>query len=259
MRTEGRTGSSAGPAAFPLTEPPGPGDEATVAPDVVLPLLGASSAPADDLVPFSESDLPAADVEPSDGRAARSHRTRRAIIDAMRALHAEGDLRPTAPRVAERAGVSLRTVWQQFADMETLLVEASRRDQEILRSLVERIDPDQALPARISQFVRQRARVLEQMTPSWRAAYMHEPYSEQLRRNKARIIAQARAETETVFAHELSRLHGRKRQQLLDGMHAISIWSFWQSLRGELGLGPRQARELLGATLTALLAEAGFS
>ena len=51
--------------------------------------------------------------------------------------------RPTAPRIAQRAGVSLRTVWQQFADMETLLVEANRRDDEILRSLVKRIDPDQ--------------------------------------------------------------------------------------------------------------------
>jgi AcrR family transcriptional regulator len=76
------------------------------------------------------------DREPADGRVARSYRSRRAIIDAMRALHAEGDLRPTAPRVAERAGVSLRTVWQQFADTETLLVEANRRDDEILRSLM---------------------------------------------------------------------------------------------------------------------------
>src|SRR5882724_5758839 len=42
--------------------------------------------------------------EPADGRAARSHRSRRAIVNALRELHAEGDLRPTAPRVAERAG-----------------------------------------------------------------------------------------------------------------------------------------------------------
>ena len=93
---------------------------------------------------------PVSDSEPADGRAARSHRSRRAIVDAMRALHAEGDLRPTAPRVAERAGVSLRTVWQQFADMETLLVEANRRDDEILRSLMKQIDPDQPLAARVA-------------------------------------------------------------------------------------------------------------
>ena len=103
-------------------------------------------------------------------------------VDAMRALHAEGDLRPTAPRVAERAGVSLRTVWQQFADMETLLVEANRRDDEILRSLMEHIDPDQPLAARVVLFTGQRARILEQMTPSWRAARVYGPFSEELTR-----------------------------------------------------------------------------
>ena len=123
---------------------------------------------------------PVSDSEPADGRAARSHRSRRAIVDAMRALHAEGDLRPTAPRVAERAGVSLRTVWQQFADMETLLVEANRRDNEILRSLMQRIDPDQPLAARVALFTGQRARILEQMTPSWRAARLYEPFSAEL-------------------------------------------------------------------------------
>ena len=33
------------------------------------------------------------DARPADGRMARSHQTRRAIVDAMRALHSEGDLR----------------------------------------------------------------------------------------------------------------------------------------------------------------------
>ena len=176
----------------------------------------------------------------------------------MRALHAEGELRPTAPRVAERAGVSLRTVWQQFADMEALLVEANRRDDEILRSLMERIDPDQPLAARVMLFTGQRARILEQMTPSWRAARIHGPFSAELARNKARTLALARADLEAVFAPELTELAGTKRQQLLDGLHAVSIWSFWESLRTELSLDPGRAEELLHATFTALLAKAGF-
>ncbi len=197
-------------------------------------------------------------TEPADGRAARSPRSRRAIIEAMRALHAEGDPRPTAPRVAERAGVSVRTVWQQFADMETLLVEAIRRDDQILKSLRIRIEPDQPLAARVNQIVGQRARILEQMTPTWRAARLHEPFSGQLQGHTAKMLAVAKAELETVFARELAELEPGRRQQLADSLHAISIWSFWESLRTELGLGPAQARELVGSTFTALLAEAGF-
>ena len=206
-----------------------------------------------------ESDFDeVADVEPADGRAARSHRTRRAILDAMRALHAEGDLRPTVPRIAARAGVSLRTVWQQFADREALLIEAVRRDREILRSLVSRIDPDQPLAARVDAFVAQRSRVLEEMTPTWRAARVHQPFSDQLQRDRKRRNSGGRAEVEQVFAPELSTLPPDPREQLVDALHAISLWSFWESLRTDLELSPLGARETLAGTLRALLTQAGF-
>ncbi len=198
------------------------------------------------------------DVEPADGRAARSHRTRRAILDAMRALHAEGDLRPTVPRIAARAGVSLRTVWQQFADREALLLEAVRRDREIQRSLVSRIDPDQPLAVRVEAFVCQRARVLEEMTPTWRAARVHQPFSDQLTRDRKRRNAGGRSEVEQVFAPELSQLPGHPRERLVDALHAISLWSFWETLRTDLELSPLRAKEILTSTFTALLAQAGF-
>lgn len=198
------------------------------------------------------------DVEPTDGRAARSHRTRRAILDAMRALHAEGDLRPTVPRIAARAGVSLRTVWQQFADREALLIEAVRRDREIQRSLVTRIDPDQPLAARVEAFVDQRARVLEEMTPTWRAARVHQPFSDQLTSERKRRNAASRAEVESVFAAELSRLRGQQRERLVDALHAISLWSYWETLRTDLELSPLCAKEILISTFSALLVQAGF-
>jgi TetR/AcrR family transcriptional regulator of autoinduction and epiphytic fitness len=198
-------------------------------------------------------------AEPADGRAARSHRTRLAILDAMRALHAEGDLRPTVPRIAERAGVSLRTVWQQFADREALLIEAVRRDREIQRSLVSKIDPDQALGARVEAFVTQRARVLEEMTPTWRAARVHQPFSDQLQRDRKRRNAGGRAEIEHVFEPELSTLPLQQRERLADALHAISLWSFWESLRTDLELSPLSAKDILTSTFTALLEQSGFN
>src|SRR6266571_4945633 len=69
--------------------------------DSYLSVLGSEDAE------ILRSDIASllSDARPADGRMARSHQTRRAIVDAMRALHAEGDLRPTAPRVAARAGL----------------------------------------------------------------------------------------------------------------------------------------------------------
>jgi TetR/AcrR family transcriptional regulator of autoinduction and epiphytic fitness len=198
------------------------------------------------------------DVRPADGRMARSHQTRRAIVDAMRALHAEGDLRPTAPRVAARAGVSLRTVWQHFADMEALLLEAGRRDLEILLQIVSPIGSDLPLAERVGMLADQRARVHEQMTPGWRAARIQQPFSPELRRSKKRMIALARAELEAVFVNELGQLLPDQRQELVDGLQGVSIWAFWESLRTEVGLSPQQARDTVAGIFLAMFAKAGL-
>jgi TetR/AcrR family transcriptional regulator, regulator of autoinduction and epiphytic fitness len=199
------------------------------------------------------------DVRPADGRMARSHQTRRAIVDAMRALHAEGDLRPTAPRVAARAGVSLRTVWQHFADMEALLLEAGRRDLEILLQIVRPIAPDLPFADRVEMLADQRARVHEQMTPGWRASRIQQPFSRELRLSKRRMTALARAELEAVFATELGKFPAGQRQALADALHGVTIWAFWDSLRCDVGLNPDQARETIAGTVLALFAKAGIT
>lgn len=256
MRAKGH----AGPVAdLTAVDEIGQGGAADVDPDLAA-LEEAALAVETSLLEDPPSDIEWAvdDVEPSDGRAARSHRTRRAIIDAMRSLHAEGDLRPTALRIAERAGVSLRTIWQQFPDREALLVEALRRDREILRSMVRKIDRDQPLASRVEAFISQRARICEEMTPTWRAARCQTPFSDQLRRNRGKKTAGGRVELERLFNPELSKLDAGQRQQLTDALHAITIWSFWESLRTDLGLRSDQARDLLRSMFTALLAQAGL-
>ena len=197
------------------------------------------------------------DDEPADGRVARSLRTRRAIVDAMRALHGEGDLRPSASRIAERAGVSLRTVWQQFADMEALLIEAGRRDLEILLTLLQPIDPGLPLDDRIALFVGRNAQIYEQMAPGWRAARLHEPFSPGLHRSKQRTNALGKAELLVVFGPELARLAGRPRQRLISALVGVGFWPFWESLRTDAAASPAQARDIVASVFSALLSGPG--
>src|SRR5262245_64117599 len=102
----------------------------------------------------------AADV-PADGRAARAARTREAIVDASVALIEEGDLRPTAPRIAERAGVSVRSVFQHFVDLPSLHTAVIERVVERLALLVVSVDPGLGLADRITAFAYHRASLLE--------------------------------------------------------------------------------------------------
>jgi TetR/AcrR family transcriptional regulator of autoinduction and epiphytic fitness len=196
-----------------------------------------------------------ADGAPADGRAARSYRTRRAIVEAMRTLHGEGDLRPGAARIAERALVSPRTVWQQFADMEALLVEASRRDLEILMTMLWPVETSLPLDERITRFVSRNALIYERMAPGWRAARLHEPFSAELRRAKERMNALGKAEIEAVFARELHQLAGQRRTQLTSALVGVGFWQFWDSLRTEVGATPEQAQDIVAALFTSTLAD----
>jgi TetR/AcrR family transcriptional regulator, regulator of autoinduction and epiphytic fitness len=176
-----------------------------------------------------------------DGRLARSARTRGAIVDALRALHHDGDLRPTAPRVAERAGVSLRTVWQHFADLETLLVEAGRRDYEIAMRYVVPVDSAAPLPARLRELVHQRGRMYEALAPVWRAARLQEPFSPQIRRNRDQLLEASREQLGRIFGVELAAIPTARRDATFAAMQVAVSWSTWESLRGEHALSVEAA------------------
>ncbi|MEV4123266.1 TetR/AcrR family transcriptional regulator [Micromonospora sp. NPDC049645] len=189
-----------------------------------------------------------------DGRTARAERTRAAIVEAHLALISEGDLRPTGERIAERAGISLRTLWTNFKDMETLF-EAS--GAEVLRQQDAAYRPISAglpLAKRVDAYCRQRARLLQLIAPSARAAQMREPVSEQLHRNRLKHIERVRDEVEELFAVELAQA-GRGREQLLNALVVASTWQAWSMLRYGLGLGVDQARAVMSRTVGALLAE----
>ena len=75
-------------------------------------------------------------AEPTiDGRRARRHRSRDLAVDALLDLLGEGVLRPTAQQVAERSGVSLRSIFRIFDDVESLNAAAAARQLSRVRHL----------------------------------------------------------------------------------------------------------------------------
>ena len=188
-----------------------------------------------------------------DGRTARAERTRRAIVEAHFALIGEGDLKPTGERIAERAGVSLRALWTNFKDLETLFAATNAHLMALLDAAYEPISPALPLPRRVEEFCRQRARMLEIIGPCARAAAVREPFSAQLRRNKAAHIARVRGELETLFAAELE-MAGAGRESLVHALCVNSMWSAWSLLRDELALDVDAARGVMTRTVSALLA-----
>jgi AcrR family transcriptional regulator len=188
-----------------------------------------------------------------DGRTLRAERTRRAIVDAHLALLEEGDLKPTAERIAERAGVSLRALWTNFKDMERLFAAAGARLME--RQLAEHrpVPQDLPLPERIEVYCEQRARLLELIAPAARAARLREPFSAALRHNRTWYVTNAREELEKLFAGELAGVGDPTREQTLHALTVATTFASWSMLRDELHLDLEAATAVLRRAVTALL------
>jgi TetR/AcrR family transcriptional regulator of autoinduction and epiphytic fitness len=191
---------------------------------------------------------------PTDGRAARALRTREAIVDACIAMVEEGDLRPTAPRLAERAGVSVRSVFQHFDDLPSLHIAVTQRIAERMSALL--VPPDTSVPLdrRIERFVEHRANLLEAATPFRRAAQVHGPFSPEIREAITQAAAYLHVEVEATFAPELDTCDPGDRSELLEALAAASSWPCWDVLRAEHEVPADRARSVMARTLRALLA-----
>jgi AcrR family transcriptional regulator len=193
------------------------------------------------------------ELRPVDGRTARSQRTREAIVDATIALLEAGDLRPTAPRVAEGAGVSVRSIFQHFADLESLHAAVAERLVERVAVLLVPIEADLPLAERIERFVHQRSQLLEVVTPIRRAADVHGPFSVEITARLRDGQEFLRAEVASTFAPELGAIAGDESDELLDALDVVLSWASWHTIRSVQGRDEVSARRVLIRLVHALL------
>jgi AcrR family transcriptional regulator len=197
--------------------------------------------------------LESTDVTPLDGRVARSHRTRGAIVEALIALLEEGNVQPTVEEVAARAGVAPRTVFQHYPDREALFAAVSARRQARLGELMGDIDADAPLDERIVALADQRARVYEWIAPVRRAALLMEPFSASVNAALDGFRRVKRAEVRRVFAGELDAVDPDRRAPVEASLCAVTSFSAWEALRTHQGLDVEASRDALVCSLRALL------
>ena len=190
-----------------------------------------------------------------DGRLARSARTRHAVVDALLDLLGEGDLRPTAARIAERAGVSLRLVFHHFDDLEAIYSELADRQAERVKPLTVPIPVTLQLPLRIEKFSAQRGRLLETLSPVRRAAVLMEPFRPALAKRLKHARDLTRAAAIAAFAPELSKLDAIERRATIAALDVATSWVAWEQMRRHQGLSETDARGVMATTIRALLAK----
>ena len=185
-----------------------------------------------------------------DGRRLRRTQNRTAVVDALVELFEQGEYEPSTGDIAERAGISARSLFRYFDDVDDLHRAAIDRQLDRARPLLE-LDMSPAAPTRmkIERIVEARVHLFETIEPAARAgrvvAHRRPIVAATLDESRAYLRSQLRQ----LFAPELERAGA----VLLPAVDALCSFESYELLRVHQGLSRPKTIAALVAALTRLL------
>jgi AcrR family transcriptional regulator len=184
----------------------------------------------------------------------RREANRESVIDALIELFEEGSYTPSSGEIAERAGISPRSLFRYFDDVDDLNRAAVERHLNTHRALFEiEIDPDGPTHTKIERFVDARVRLHETVAPAARAARLVEHRREVLARQLLETRTYMRAQVQRVFARELR----GKRAALLPAVDELCSFEAYEFMRTSHRMSRAKATAAITAALTQMLDNAG--
>lgn len=197
-------------------------------------------------------------AKPSSARLARS---RQAICDACLDLVQEGVLQPSADQVADRAGVSRRSIFNHFPELTALYDAVVQAGLERCAPLLEQVPRSLPLGERVARAAAASARFHEATTPFRRALVAQAltgPVTDHAQRVLRSLLREERDVIAALLADELRSLGADERAEIIEALAAAVSPSTWEHLRTSRGLSAGRARAVVQRSLLAVLRDAGI-
>lgn len=204
--------------------------------------------------------MSSAAAESIDGRTHRTLRSRRAICDACLDLVEEGTLQPSADEIAQRAGVSRRSIFNHFADLGELYDAVAEAGMQRCAPLLAEISIEAPVEQRLERLVAVRAKFLEAtaaFTRALTAQALVGPMPDQAIRVSRAALELQHAEVERLFVPELEGHPQQVRDEIIEAMSAVLSPLSWEFLRRSRGNSQSRTRAVVKRTLAAILRDAG--
>jgi len=192
--------------------------------------------------------------EHEDGRRARRDRNREAVVDAYLDLVREGDMHPNVADVAERSGVSHRSVFRYFADKDELARTAVQRQTAWASSLAAiPVAATAPLDDRIAALVEQRAEMFDRIGAVGRlsrALAGRQPIiAEQLELSRRFF----RKQVKVLFERELTALGEPDSGEVLGAIDVLCSFESYDLLRRDQGMSQVRAKRAMARAVRASL------
>lgn len=182
-----------------------------------------------------------------DGRRERGARNKAAVVQALLHLYEAGEIQPSAARIAEIAGVSERSVFRYFDDMEDLAASAIVIQWERVHQFYEGLDGTGDFEQRLENMIDHRLRLFDKTIGVGRASAVLSARSATVATamNQRRTILRAQAVEQ--FAPEIAaHVQPDVAARIVD--YTLSIENI-EYLRSNVGLSRNRVRETLMVAL----------
>lgn len=199
-------------------------------------------------------------VESLDGRLGRKAKSRLAICEACLDLVQEGMLQPSADRIANRAGVSRRSIFNHFADLAELYDAVGDVGMQRYAPLLEHISEREPVAERLERLVEVRSKFLEATVPITRALTAQAlvgPAVDQAVRVSREALGRHLLNIERLFRSELEDLPEQDQSDIIEAMAATTSPHQWEYLRRSRGKSMVRSRAIVERNLKAILRDAG--
>jgi hypothetical protein len=198
--------------------------------------------------------------EETDGRRLRRSLNRQAVVDALLDLYDEGNLRPSTDEIAERAGISPRSLFRYFEDTEDLARDAMARQQmRVLPLLGITVAADASLKDRIQAIVDQRLRLFSKTMGAATVHRLHVPFNEEMARHLVTSRAILRSQVRTLFTPELTALSDERAEAALATADVLLSFESYCHLTSQPDIDNDEARTLLCNSLSVQFSPGGTS
>jgi AcrR family transcriptional regulator len=190
----------------------------------------------------------------TDGRQLRRERNREAVVEALLDLYREGNLRPSTEEIAIRSGLSPRSLFRYFDDVDDLTRTAVRHQHERAQPLVPiGAGPHEPLTHKVDALVAQRFRLFDAVGNAAAVARLRAPFQPvlglEVRRNRAFL----RSQIEELFAPELAGMAEDRASAALAAADVLTSFESCRLLLGDQALRTARARAVVVLGLLAIL------
>ena len=195
-------------------------------------------------------------AEVLDGRQSRTARSRVAICEACLDLVQEGALQPSAEEIAERAGLSRRSIFNHFADLAELYDAVAEAANQRCAPLLKEISDRAPIERRVEELVQVRSKFLEVTAPFTRALTAQAlvgPAGDQAKRLSAEALELQHEDVERLFRRDLAGLPSAERAEVLEALSAAMAPLLWEHLRRSRGNSMSRARGVMKRSLMSIL------